>query len=340
MPSGTTALCIWSSVETCLPSPGKRTTREGFKEKVLLDLNHKDWADVCQGEWGLKRGEKHILHGNYSLQRSKRTKIFGAATSNGWNVTYAHLIVYPTMAALIHWACQAPFQAPYTWIITSDDTDDESETYRGYLAWGPHCSLEVESGLTSKESTAWVLSPRMMCGSGGKWGHKAGRRQVMTSVTGHEPQAGFICGEEWLVRFAFGTISLVTVQKINHRGQEQEQEDHLEGCYHNPGQKWQGSEPKQWQLRMEGRGQSQKKEGTEDEEGVGKPQDMISVVSTLKMRYLGSSKQRGPSGACIYGARAQDEEGWTRDPGCSRHFSHACMCARESLAQRTPWWCH
>lgn len=63
----------------------------------------------------------------------------------------------------------------------------------------------------------------------------------MTSITGHEPWEGFMHGKGCLIRFAFGTMSLVTARKMNQRGQEQDQEDHLEGCYHNPGQKWQGS---------------------------------------------------------------------------------------------------
>lgn len=54
------------------------------------------------------------------------------------------------------------------------------------------------------------------------------------------------------------------------------------------------SEPKQWQLRMEGRGQSQKKEGTEEGEWVGEPQDMIFVVSTLRMRYSGVIQAERP----------------------------------------------
>lgn len=59
----------------------------------------------------------------------------------------------------------------------------------------------------------------------------------MTSIIGHGPQESFIHGKEGLIRFAFGTITLVTVWKMNHRGQEQKQDDHLEGCFHNPSQK-------------------------------------------------------------------------------------------------------
>lgn len=48
---------------------------------------------------------------------------------------------------------------------------------------------------------------------------------------------GFYTWEGVADQFAFGTMSLVTARKMNQRGQEQDLEDHLEGCYHNPGQK-------------------------------------------------------------------------------------------------------
>lgn len=88
-------------------------------------------------------------------------------------------------------------------------------------------------------------------------------------------------------------------------------------------------------VRMEGTGQSQKKEGTEEGEWVEKPQEMIFLVSILRMRYLGVI-QAERSIRCMDLWRKSPR--WRRVNERSRlhQMLFPCMCTRESLAQRTP----
>lgn len=64
--------CVWSYVELCLTPPGRarggsKTTREGSKEEVLLELIHKDQVDVYKTESGIEDKGKSIFCRRTSL---------------------------------------------------------------------------------------------------------------------------------------------------------------------------------------------------------------------------------------------------------------------------------
>lgn len=140
-----------------------------------------------------------------------------------------------------------------------------------------------------------------------------------------------------LISFAFGNYltdnSMEDVSEETATGQE----NHLKGYCNNPGQKWRGTKPKQWQWEWKWGARVKRKR---EQKGKGLFRNSKACVQMSAHYRWGPSGYRvqSPSGGRIYASRDQDGNDWARDPDCSRCFSS--LCARELLAQRTPWQCH